>query len=79
MRGEAWDCRIGDDTDLGPYDVGGMPWLLTPKGNVFACPVPACITSGVCNSAHASPVPSPVRCRNDALPIPHGDIRSLLR
>lgn len=61
------DCRIGSDTDFGPYDdSAGHPeraWLPKWKGNVFSCDVPTCIMNGVCNDPKAGPVPSPVRCK----------------
>lgn len=62
-----WDCRIGADTDLAPYQAD-YPWVKPVKGNVYACgELPACARSGaICNSTHDAgkdQVNSPVRCR----------------
>ena len=66
---KATDCRIGSDTayppyaPFTPYGHDKYPWSLPIKGNLFSCPVPSCILDGVCNSKHASPAASPVKCK----------------
>eukprot|EP00937_MAST-01D_sp_MAST-1D-sp2_P003903 g3903.t1 len=57
------DCRIGSDTDYGPYGLGSeRQWVIKARGNLFACPVAACVANGVCNASTADPVVSPIRC-----------------
>ena len=59
------DCRIGSDTDYAPYDLDSeLQWVIKAKGNLFSCPVAACIAHGICNSSEADPVASPVRCQH---------------
>ena len=59
------DCRIGSDTDYGPYELnsGEWQWVVRAKGNMFSCPVPPCMTNSVCNASVADPVASPIRCQ----------------
>lgn len=51
------DCRIGADTQLGPYQAF-YPWLLHAKGNLYDCHggVPSCVRSGAsCNTTSMYP------------------------
>jgi hypothetical protein len=51
------DCRIGADTELGPYQAF-YPWLLPVKGNYYDCSagVPSCALSGnSCNTTDMYP------------------------
>jgi hypothetical protein len=63
------NCRVGADTDTTIYKAN-YPWLIPVRGNVYSCPLPACMLEGFCNkqctvsgerSERRSPC-SPVKC-----------------
>jgi hypothetical protein len=64
------DCRIGADTELGPYQAF-YPWMLPVRGDYYDCSagVPSCVLSGnSCNTTDMYPSKaqnySIVRCSN---------------